>query len=310
MLAPILASVAGAALVAGLTCITLKTSLVKPSRIVKAGDDTGVYNTLSGVILHLVTAAGPLQQIKKLNLRPEQFAAMGEEAFPPDWIAGEIEAIVYEVSDAIKSGQDVRLELQLEPIKGDIAAAITSVLQANAARVPNCSPGQEPGRSLCKPKGASEFQFQTNVAAIVSRAVDNMPANYPLLTGPAASGMKALQGALGTLGWAGMLFILIAAGAGAAAYMKKDEDSPMLKHAGLGVGLGSLGLIFAVFSGKKAVLGGLGAAISTLEASVAKTLGDFIAAGLGGGFTSALILLGVSFVIGVGMVLMAIQAEG
>lgn len=302
MLPRILAIVAGAALVGGLTCVILKTSVVKPGRIIAAANSTAVHETLPSVILQVVMD-GPLAQLKSLKLSATALEPTAQAAFPSEWVATELEVIVHEVARALKAGEPVRMDLRLEPIKGDIAGAIEKLLREHVDQVPYCA---AKGATLCKPDG-SAARFIANVGRVVAAVVEKMPDDYPILAGPAADGVKSLQGVLGSLGWAAVVFLLLGLGAGALAFSKKEDDTPLLESAGIGLAAGSLVLILIVYSVKGAVLGGLGGAISGYEAAVAQNLTAFVSKALGGGFTIAFVALAVTLVAGGGAIFLARQ---
>ncbi len=300
MLPRILAIVAGAALVGALACITLKVTLVKPGRIVAAANSTAVHETLPSVILQVVMD-GPLKGLKGLNLAAADLEPTAQAAFPPDWVATELEIIVHEVAATLKSGEPVRMELNLEPIKDGIGEALVALLREHIDRVPYCA---SKSVKLCKPDG-SDARFSAGVGRAVAGIVEKMPDDYPLLAGPAAEGVKSLQGALGSLGWIAVLLLLLGLGAGFVAKSKSDDS--LLESVGMGLAGGSVVLLIVVYSMKGAVLGGIGTAISGYEASVAQTLEAFVSKGLGGGFTVAFIVLGVTLVAGGGAIYLAKQ---
>ena len=300
MLPQILAIVAGAALVAGLVCITLKATVVKPGRIIAAAKSTAVHETLPGVILQVVMD-GPLKSLKRLNLSPADLQPTAEAAFPPAWIETELEILVHDAAGALKSGAPVRLELGIDAIKDDMGGAIEALLRERINRVPDCVGVTE---RLCKPNG-SRAGFLANVGRIVSGVVEKMPDNYPILAGPAADGIKSLQGVLGSLGWAAALLLLLALGAGAVAMNKKEGS--LLHSAGIGLAGGALVGLFVVYSIKGAVLDGLGAAVTGYEASVAQNLTAFVSQGIGGGFTAAFVVLAVMLAGGAGAIFKARQ---
>ncbi len=302
MLPRILTIVAGVAFVAALACITLKVSLVKPGRIIAAANSTQIHETLPGVILQVVME-GPLKQLKRLNLSAKDLEPTARAAFPPEWVATELEIIVHDVAAAMKSGEPVKMDLGLEPIKDDLGQAIGALLRERVDRVPVCASAAV---TLCKPNG-SEARFLGGLNRAVTALVQEIPDEYPLLAGPAAEGIKSLQGILGSLGMIAILLLLLSIGAGVFARIKNEDETPLLHSAGLGLVGGSLVILFVVNNIKGAVLGGLGAVTGGYEPAVAKNLQEFISQGFGAGFTVAFVVLAVTLVAGGGAIFKARQ---
>ncbi len=293
--ARILIVVAAAAVVGSLTLGALRASLVKPGRIIQAAQTTGVYNTLPGVILKVISREGPLETLKYMNLSAEEMDELAQAAFPPEWVGEEIEAIVIDVAKALKSGGPISIELQLEPIKGDMAQAFAESLRMHAENIPGCRGGR-PDTRLCKPDNLSAASFGARLSGVLPTVLEQIPDNYPLLAGPAAQGIASLQGVYGKLGPMGFALFLLAFGAGFVALRKKEEDTPLLYSAGVGLVGGSAVLLLIVFSVRSAALGGLASAIKPFEPAVVQTLTEFVSKGIGGGFTLAFVVLSMTLV--------------
>ena len=296
--ARMLALAAGAMLVGGLTCITLKLFLVKPARIIQAANATQLYDALPVVILKTVMTSGPLKSLKRMTLPAEDLAVFARSAFPPSWVEGEIVAIVTDVGFALKSGGEVNIVLDLAPIKGDIASAVEALFNQHPDRVPWCSAGDAPGTALCKPQGVSDARFRSSLRTLVPGIVDKIPDNYPLVSEDAAGGIASVQGVLSTLGWAAVLLILGAFGAGFVALNTKEKSTPLLYSTGVGLTGGSVLLLLIVYSIRSSALGGLAGGTAEYEAEVAETLSSFVSSGLGGGFTVSFVVLAVTLLAG------------
>ena len=308
-LGPGLAALAALAILVALVSFTLKKQLVKPGRILDAAEDSGLYEKLPRLLFAVVIDKGRNSPAKVLKLKEPQIQAMADAVFTQDWVVGEIEAIVYDAADMLLSDEGGgRLTIELAEVKTNLVNAISKAVEQNADKVPICSSASQIGKALCKPKGIDDFTFQSRARGVVSTVVAKIPNSYPLLDKNATAGIDTLKGVLGSLGTAATVLLLLGLGLGAGAFFTMEDDSPSpIKFVGIGLLAGGV-VLFMVTSGvKKAVNGGLEAAVMGLEASTRQVLTDFLDGAIGGGFGGVTILLVVAALAGGGLVFYDMQ---
>ena len=301
----------GAALMAGaammvvlaIFALSLKSQLVKPGRIVAAAENSGLFDKMPRLMYSQVFGGKSLLNPKKqLMLKADEVQELSEAMFDPDWVVEEFETIIWDAAEAIKAGDSINPELYLDEIKPEISNALIAIVKKKKDNLVGCSGNMKAGRSLCIPKDVSRGLFLGQMAPEIKKVVDKFPSRYPLLPRGSAEQIKDATGIFGTIGGLGFVFLVLALGMAGGAWKMYDEDGPAPKLAvGGGLAIGGAVLFLVVVVIKGAIGAGTGALARSLEASYAVVVEKFFDSVIGGGFKFAIILAGVSLVVGAGM---------
>lgn len=309
---PALAGLAAFCLVVSVLCFTLKSQLVKPNRILDAAEDSGLYGKLPRLLFEQVTD-GPLRALKALKLSEAEKTAMAEKVFDPDWAAQQLENLVIEAADEIRSPSGGRLQmaLDLSEIKAPLASAIADAVERKADTVPACGGAKRPSGQLCRPTGVDDYTFAAGIRDEVRKVVNDMPSSFSLMSDQTAQALTALQGTLGTLGTVATALLLLALGLGAGAFLltTKAQQEPPIGPAGVGLVAGGVLLFMVIMGTRKAIAAGLGAATAALAAPTRDSLNAFLDGAVGGGFTVATWVVLGALALGAGLVYLGFFAK-
>lgn len=301
---PLLVAGAGAMVVLAVFAFSLKSQLIKPSRMVAAADKAGLYGKLPRLMFERVCGAGALDVQRRLALKEPEMAEMATKIFEEDWVAGEFEAIVYEMADAVKAGKPIAPELQLDPIKPNLVSVLSDTISAHSGSIGLCSGKLKPGKDLCVPDGVPKSLFLTQVRPELKKIVDKIPSRYSLLPRDMADQVQSATGIFGTMATLGWVFLVVAVGLGAGAFkLKGDDELPLVMFGGAGLAVGGAVLLVLIVIVRGGISAGVGGLVNTLEAGFGEVVGQFFSEVISGGFRFATILAAVSLAAGGGLFL-------